>query len=173
MRCQGLALLANSIDSDSLCKLIVLLIVEWQKLGSEFVGMVCDQGSINQKALNKLFQDNVNKSGSFSFISNSEPIDVKYKYIQVKDQNKRKKENNISTSSSAKLSFATMMNSRDEGNEAASKLLEEVTTRRPARAKRVHSKWRKTDHIQSQLSGEEALSLIISSELTKRQYKIL
>ncbi|KAG8237482.1 hypothetical protein J437_LFUL017548 [Ladona fulva] len=65
------------------------------------------------------------------------------------------------------------MKLRDEGDEATSKLLKEVTTWTPTRARRVLSRWRKTDHIQSQLSGEEALSLIISSELTKRQYKIL
>ncbi|KAG8222737.1 hypothetical protein J437_LFUL008134 [Ladona fulva] len=59
-------------------KLIVLLIGELQKLGFKVVGMVCDQGSNNQKALNKLFQDNVNKSGPFCFISNSELIAVSF-----------------------------------------------------------------------------------------------
>ncbi|KAG8239879.1 hypothetical protein J437_LFUL018647 [Ladona fulva] len=58
-------------------------------------------------------------------------------------------------------------------DEAASNLVKEITATTPTRARRVFSKWRKTEHVQSQMSGEEAVSLIISSELTKSQYKIL
>ena len=90
------------------------------------------------------------------------------------ERTKRRKTESIRASySAAKLSYATVMRLRDEGDEATSKLLKAIATTTPTRARRVLSKWRKTENVQTQLSGEEAVSLIISSEFTKRQYKIL
>ena len=65
------------------------------------------------------------------------------------------------------------MNLRSEGDEAASKLVKEITTTTPTRARRVLTKWRKKEPIQTQLSEDEALSMIINADLTKNQYQII
>lgn len=71
----------------------------------------------------------------------------------------------IKSSSSAGL--------KEEGDSDAAQLITEVTTTTSTRAKRVLIKWRKREEIHSEMSPEEALSLIITTELTKNQYNAL
>lgn len=74
----------------------------------------------------------------------------------------------------AELSFATSMKLREEGNVSASQLLEEATTTTPTRAKRILTSWRKSSNVpMSSYSLEEALSLIISKNMTVELYKDL
>ncbi|KAL6420764.1 hypothetical protein ACFW04_013877 [Cataglyphis niger] len=65
------------------------------------------------------------------------------------------------------------MNLRTEGNEAAVKLIKEATNNSPTRAKRILHKWKQTDTTIAKLSPEEAISLIVTVNLTKYQYHIL
>ncbi|KAJ4437877.1 hypothetical protein ANN_13816, partial [Periplaneta americana] len=60
-----------------------------------------------------------------------------------------------------------------EGDEAAAKLLKEVTTTTPRRGKRIRDYWRKEKKESTRLTNEEALSLIIDSNLSSHQYKTI
>ncbi|KAG8232441.1 hypothetical protein J437_LFUL012365 [Ladona fulva] len=68
---------------------------------------------------------------------------------------RRKTEELRATTSAAELSFAASMKHRDIGDEDVAKLIKEVTTTTPTRAKRVLSKWRKWDKEQSEMSPED------------------
>ena len=56
---------------------------------------------------------------------------------------------------------------------AAAQLVTKISTTGPSRAKRILSKWRRSKRIQTEMAVEEALYLIISSELAKSQYRSL
>ncbi|KAG8232795.1 hypothetical protein J437_LFUL007949 [Ladona fulva] len=87
---------------------------------------------------------------------------------------KRRKVRNIkSSSAAAQLALAASLNLRVEGDTAAAQRITEVTTTTPTRARRVLSKWRKFLEAQAEMSPEDALSLMISTELTKSQYNAL
>ncbi|XP_046384825.1 uncharacterized protein LOC124155152 [Ischnura elegans] len=62
------------------------------------------------------------------------------------------------------------MELRATGDNAAAKIVKEVTTTTPTRGKRMLSKWRAKDVPRRQLSEEEAVSLIVTAQLTKSQY---
>ncbi|KAJ4426158.1 hypothetical protein ANN_26967 [Periplaneta americana] len=73
---------------------------------------------------------------------------------------------------SEELSYATAMNLRSEGDEVAAKLLKEVTTTTPSRGKRIRDSLRKEEKEITRFTNEEALSLIIDSNLSGHsQYK--
>lgn len=75
--------------------------------------------------------------------------------------------------SAAELSLATSMTLRSQGNDAAAKIITEMTTTTPTRGKRMLQKWRSIPTPQNEMTPEEALSLIVDCNLTKFQYKII
>lgn len=65
------------------------------------------------------------------------------------------------------------MTLRSQGNDAAAKIITEMTTTTPTRGKRILLKWRKIPTTQNELTPEEALSPIVDYNLTKFKYKII
>ena len=96
------------------------------------------------------------------------------RFYNNSDRSKRRKVHNIkSSSSAAELALATSLSLKEEGNSAGAQLIMEITTTTPTRAKIVLSKLWKKEEMHSEMSPEEARSLIITTELTKNQYNSL
>lgn len=92
-------------------------------------------------------------------------------FKQYSERHKRRKTEQLrEEASAAELSFATSMKLRDEGDQAAAKLLTEATTTTPTRAKRIFQKWTTPDPGQRKYTPEEALALILELNLTREQY---
>lgn len=86
---------------------------------------------------------------------------------------RRKTEELRKDKSAAELSFATAMKLRQAGDEAAAKLLTEATTTTPTRAQRILRGWRSPESQLTSYSLEEALALLISSNITRSVYNDL
>ena len=82
---------------------------------------------------------------------------------------RRKTEDRRASTSPAELAFATSMSYRSKGDESVAKIIKELRTT-PSRARRVLSKWRAKEVKQSQLTPEEAPSMIVSGNFMKHQY---
>jgi hypothetical protein len=86
---------------------------------------------------------------------------------------RRKTEDLRRSTSTAEITYAASMALRKEGDPAAAQLLKEATTTTPTRARRILQKWKTPEEEQSSMSPEDALSLLISLDLTKAQYEVL
>lgn len=92
------------------------------------------------------------------------------------DRSKRRKTQDLLAKNSTEtLSYATSMALRKSGNEDAAKLVKEITQTTPKRAQKIREIWRSnnTETKPSMMSTEEALSLIITTSLSKYQYNQL
>lgn len=72
----------------------------------------------------------------------------------------------------SELAFATHMNLRAAGFETAAKLVQKITETTPAIAKEIQQAWKKSkiDTAPKSYTAQEALSLFISTRLSKAQY---
>lgn len=91
---------------------------------------------------------------------------------ELSERSKRRKVKNIKQKVSCEeLSYATVASLRSEGDIAAAKVLEEMTTTTPSRGKRIRDTWRKEREThRTTLSNNEALAFIVDMNLSRHQY---
>ena len=90
------------------------------------------------------------------------------------EASKRKKTEDLRNSiSHSEMKYATTMKLRAEGDNAFAELLYECTRTTPTRSKRILRNWKNSESDSTTMSPEEALSLIISLNLTKNAYVTL
>lgn len=94
-------------------------------------------------------------------------------FSESSERTKRQKTESLrSKTSLEQLSYATQMALRSSGQVHASRLLKEITTTTPTRARRYKEAFDKKEQIVP-LSGEEALSTMVEAQLTTHQYKVV
>lgn len=92
-------------------------------------------------------------------------------FQELCERSKRRKIEDLRKNVGAEeLSYATVMNLRARGDDNSAKLLKEITTTTPTRGKQIRESWLKKRKQATKLSEEEALSTIVSTNLSKHQY---
>lgn len=95
-------------------------------------------------------------------------------FAECSESSKRKKTSDLRRSfSSLELSYAAAMNLREEGDTASATLITECVSTTPTRSTRILSKWRSQETNSSPLTPEEALSMLISLNMSKYDYNVL
>lgn len=126
----------------------------------------------NQQWLNVIVYLDENKEDESQTTSSSDKGHMgrpKPEFAQCSERTKRRRTENIRQSSFEELSYATHMKLRAEGKVEAAKIVKDISSSSPSKAKKYRSSLELIPEVT--LSADEAVSLIMEQKLSRSQYQ--